>query len=333
MKEFDIRPRLVFEEYLRLAAYDADLYFRESVRSDLMCPACNSKGLDSFQKHSFNYQECPSCQTLYVSPRPPASDFFKYYQESASANYFATTFYKSTEVARRERLWRPKAEMVLDILRKRNADNSNVVDIGGGYGIFAEEYYRLTKNSVAVIEPGPESAKICREKGLRVIQGFLEEVKESELPKGPRAFVSFELFEHLHDCNLFLRHLRSLMNPGDLFIFTTLSGMGVDIQALWSESNSISLQHLNFFNPKAAEILLERNGFEIISIETPGKLDLDILRNNSSLISDRFWKNFILQVCEENQNKWQEFISLNGFSSHMWVVCQRPWDSNESMNK
>ncbi len=80
--------------------------------------------------------------------------------------------------------------------------------------------------------------------------------------------------------------------------------MGVDIQALGNESNSISLQHLNFFNPKSTPILLENNGLELISIETPGKLDLVILRNNSNLISDRFWKNFILQVSEENQNKW-----------------------------
>jgi len=328
MKEFDIRPKLVFEEYLRLAANDADLFFRESIRSDLLCPACNAKGRDSFQKHGFNYQECISCQTLYVSPRPPALDFFKYYQESASANYFATTFYKSTEVVRRERLWRPKAETVSDVLRRRNAKDSNVIDIGGGYGIFAEEYYKLTNTPVTVIEPGPELAKICKEKGLKVIEKFLEEVNEVELPKGARTFVSFELFEHLHDCNLFLRHLRTLMNPGDLFIFTTLSGMGVDIQALWNKSNSISLQHLNFFNPKSIPILLENNGLEMVSIKTPGKLDLDILRNNQDLISDRFWKNFILQVDDENQSKWQEFISSNGFSSHMWVVCRRPLTKN-----
>jgi hypothetical protein len=173
MKEFDIRPKLVFQEYLKLAECDADLYFGDSIRLGLMCPACNAKGCDSFQKHGFNYQECPVCQTLFVSPRP-AHDFFKYYQESASANYFATTFYKTTEVVRRERLWRPKAERVFDILRKRNADKSNIVDIGSGYGIFAEEYCKLTNNSVVVVEPGPELAKICREKGLKVIQSFLE---------------------------------------------------------------------------------------------------------------------------------------------------------------
>ena len=324
MKEYDIRPKMVFQEYIELAERDAELYFGDSIRSDLLCPACNAKGCDSFKKHGFNYQDCPVCQTLYVSPRPPSQDFFRYYQESASANFFATTFYKATEVVRREQLWRPKAEKVFDILRKRGADKSNVIDIGGGYGIFAEEYCKLTSNPVVVVEPGPALATICMEKGINVIQKFLENVEKSELPVGPRAFLSFVLFEHLHDCNLFLRHLRSLMNPGDLFIFTTLSGMGVDIQALWNKSNSISLQHLNFFNPKSIPILLENNGLELVSIETPGKLDLDILRNNRDLISDRFWKNFISQVSDADQKKWQEFISSNGFSSHMWVVCQRP---------
>jgi hypothetical protein len=225
-------------------------------------------------------------------------------------------------------LWRPKAKMVNDVLKKYKAEPNSVFDIGGGFGIFAEEYRSLFNIDVTIIEPGPELAEICRKKGLNVIESFLEKVSIRELGDGSKVFVSFELFEHLHDCGVFLERLSQLMQPGDLFIFTTLSGMGIDIQALWNHSNSISLQHLNFFNPKSICILIDRFGLEVLEVNTPGKLDLDILYKNREKINDRFIRNMISQSTEDSRYLWQNFISDNGLSSHMFVVCQRPFVSS-----
>ncbi len=324
MKEEEIRPRKVFDEYLRLAAQDAEIYFGKSDRCALPCPACGMEGARVFDKHGFSYEECSSCQTLFVSPRPPAEDFFRYYKESASARYFGTTFYRETAEARREKLWRPKAAMIHDVLNEHSAAGFHVIDIGGGYGIFAEEYQRISGCAVTVIEPGPDSAKVCRDKGLHVVEAFLEAVSGADLPSGPKAFVSFELFEHLHDSRVFLERLRSHMRPGDKFLFTTLSGMGVDIQALWENSNSISLQHLNFFNPRSVRLLIESFDLKVLQIETPGKLDIDILSRNQALIKDRFWRNFIAQATPEQRDEWQSFLASHGFSSHMFVVCECP---------
>lgn len=324
MKEEDIRPKKVFDEYLRLAALDADKYFSKSPRQPVLCPACGTQGVYSFSKHGFSYEECPVCQTLFVSPRPPAQDFFRYYQGSDSAKFFATTFYRETAEARREKLWRPKAGMIRETLQKYGAHQHSLIDIGSGYGILAEEYERLTGKKVTVIEPGFELAQICRKKGLAVIEAFLENVAIEQLPAGPNAFVSFELFEHLHDSEVFLRHLHTLMRPGDMFLFTTLSGLGLDIQVLWDESKSISLQHLNFFNPKSVRLLLERIGLRVLHVGTPGRLDLDILSNNRSQIKDRFWRNFVADASSEEMQDWQDFIAGQGRSSHMHVVCECP---------
>ncbi|MFA5902873.1 MAG: methyltransferase domain-containing protein [Desulfobacula sp.] len=324
MKEEEIRPRKIFDEYMRLAAIDADKYFSDAFRHEITCPACCSEGVFAFHKHGFSYKECSVCQTLFVSPRPPAESFYRYYKESDSAQFFATTFYKETADARREKLWRQKAQMITEKLRGNGAEFHTLIDIGGGYGIFAEEYGRITSRLVTVIEPGPELAQACRQKGLPVIETFLEKVKTGQLPIGPKAFVSFELFEHLHDAGIFLKHLRSLMQPGDMFLFTTLSGTGVDIQALWENSKSISLQHLNLFNPKSIRLLIERFGLYLVEVTTPGKLDIDILYNNRTLINDRFWRNFVCQATEIERQQWQEFIALNGWSSHMSVVCRCP---------
>ena len=324
MKEEDIRPQAIFDEYLRLASLDAAKYFGSAKREEICCPACGGNGTFIFEKHGFAYEECPNCQTIFVTPRPDVVAFFNYYQNSDSAKYFATTFYKATETARRDRLWKPKVLEVKSILDKYHLQDFEIVDIGGGYGIFAEEYKRTTQAPITIIEPGPDLANICRQKGFPVIQKFLEKVNQGDLSELPKAFVSFELFEHLHNPSLFFKQLRSLMRSGDLFIFTTLSGTGVDIRALWDASNSISLQHLNFFNPHSVRIFLEHVGMRTLEIKTPGKLDLDILSNNYTKIKDQFWKSFLAQATIPERDAWQTFISEHGYSSHMWVVCQCP---------
>lgn len=60
------------------------------------------------------------------------------------------------------------------------------------------------------------------------------------------------------------------------------------------------------------------------SVETPGKLDMDILFNNRMLVKDRFWRNFVAQASPEERQEWQQFIASHGFSSQMFVVCECP---------
>lgn len=325
MKENEIRPQDVFDEYLRLCEQDAEIYFDPASRIDVACQACGADGKHAFTKTNFTYQECQQCFTLYVSPRPPAEAFRQYYQNSESAKFLATTFYKITSVARRQKLWRPKARMVHELLKKYGTGQLPLIDIGGGYGIFAEEYKKCSGSEVLVIEPGPALARICRDKGLVVIEAFLERIESEQLPAGSKAFVSFEMFEHLHNPEKFLRHLGSLMGSGDIFIFTTLSATGVDIQALWNDSKSVSPpHHLNFLNPKSVGILLERTGFELLQTSTPGKLDIDILFNNQEYIKDRFWRTFISQATEDERRAMQRNIAKNRLSSHMLVVCRKP---------
>ncbi len=324
MKEDEIRPKQIFDEYLRLAEIDTQKYFGAGECLPVCCPACGLNGIFSFTKHGFTYEECPTCQTLFVSPRPHREAFSRYYQESESAKYWASTFYKKTAEARREKLWLPRTRMVHELIKQFGTAQQSIVDIGGGYGIFAEEFEKISGQQVTVIEPGPALATVCRDKGIKVVQDFLEDIRTEQLEVGPKAFVSFELFEHLHDPESFLRHLLDLMSVGDIFIFTTLSGAGVDIQALWEDSKSVSPpHHLNFLNPKSVQILLNRLGFTVLQTSTPGKLDIDILCNNQQHIKDRFWRTFVIQAAEDEKQAMQMFIAGHGLSSHMLVVCQK----------
>jgi 2-polyprenyl-3-methyl-5-hydroxy-6-metoxy-1,4-benzoquinol methylase len=323
IKEEDIRPEKIFNEYLRLTEIDTQKYFSISPREDICCPSCLGEGELWVEKQGFEYKICLECKTIYVSPRPNVNAFNEYYTSAASTEYWATTFYKYTEQARRNKLWKPKAQMIKDrIIKFQNTHQFEyIVDIGGGYGIFVEEINKIIDIKTIVIEPSSHLAEICRSKNINVIEKFMEDIDETDLPKGRKCFVSFELFEHLHNPTTFLEVVNKNMNIGDMFILTTLSGMGLDIQTLGQNSKSLSPpHHLNFFNPKSISKLLQKNGFDVIEAITPGKLDVDIIQKQRANLKDVFWKNTIDYLNEDELENLQNTIATLGLSSHMMIT-------------
>ncbi len=322
--EEEIRPEKLFDEYLKLAEKDTLTYFSDVENSEINCPACGNKGEKWVNKSIFTYKMCNSCLSIFVSPRPAIEAFNSYYSDSPSTKFWATKFYKITESSRREKLWKPKAEMIKKRILKYSGNESikYIIDIGGGYGVFDEEIKKIMDVKTILIEPSIHLAKICREKGLEVIEEFMEDIKPKNLPLGRKCYVSFELFEHLHNPTRFLNILKNCLNKGDIFIFTTLSGMGIDIQLLKDKSKSLSPpHHLNFLNPKSISLLLKNLGFKVLEAITPGKLDIDILKNNKHNINSSFWKNILSYSNEDELFKIQDFISSSGLSSHMMITC------------
>ena len=323
MKEKDIRPKKLFEQFLHLTSLDIKKYFNKP-KSNINCVACGKKGKFSFKKKNFSYCECLSCKTLFVNPRPRESAFFNYYTKASSIKFLTDTLYEKTKDSRRKKIFKPRAKMIFDMARKNGMKNYSCIDIGGGYGIFAEEMLKILKKNISVIEPSPFLAEVCKKKKLIVIQKFLEKVEKKDLPSNKKIFTCFELFEHLHNPEKFMKNLRKLMNKGDLFVFTTLSSTGLDILTLWNNSRSVTPpHHINFFNPRSIEIFLKRNRFKILKISTPGKIDIDILNNDKLFIKDRFWKTFLSFSTQFEKEKMQSLISSINFSSHLLVVCQK----------
>lgn len=324
MKEEQIRPQKIFDKYIKLAIKDTSIFFnKNTIKSNINCIACNKKGKSLFVKHNFTYALCFHCFSIYVSPRPNQKIFFDYYLNSNSSKYWASTFYKKTEKSRKNKLWKPKAKKIMSILKKYFLDKkTHIVDIGGGYGTFGDEIKKFNEN-ISIIEPAPHLADICKSKGHDVINKFLENIKKSDLTNKNKLFVSFELIEHLHSPKKFFHKMRTLLSKNDIFVFTTLSGMGLDIAVLGNQSKSIMPPyHLNFFNPYSIKIFLANNGFELLELSTPGKLDIDILNNNFEKINNLFWQ-YILKTSDDKYLKTiQNIISKKNLSSHMMVICK-----------
>lgn len=325
MKEEEIRKRDVFNKYLELVKEDIDAIFKDKgVFIEAACPACGSKeNTFQFEKSGFKYVLCNKCGTLFANPRPTFKALTDFYSSSKSGDYWVKEFFLPVAEVRREKLFKPRAELVSSKLKE---PEGYVGDVGAGFGIFLEELAKVWKKAKMVaIEPSIEMAGICRKKGFEVIPQAVEDVTGWD---GKFSVITaFELFEHLQDPGTFLEKIHSLLSKGGSLLLSTLNGEGFDIQILWERSKSVSPpHHLNFFNPGSMKLLLEKKGFVVESITTPGKLDWDIVEGayqKEGGDPGRLWRLVAHKGSGQAKQKLQEWISENNFSSHMMVLARK----------
>jgi SAM-dependent methyltransferase len=328
LKESDIRPRDLFEKYLELSAKDAITYFGSSTRTDLPCPACgNNLVQPAFEKHGFDYKICRTCGTLYQSPRPPWEDFARFYKESPSAQYWARIFFPAVAESRRVHLFRPKVQELAQLCQKDQFFPKVFADIGAGYGLLLEEWRRsFPDTKLFAVEPNPDLAAQCRLKNLHVVELFAEEA--NQLHNQVDLVTAFEIIEHSYDPLAFLNSLAKLLRTGGRILITGLTIDGFDIQVLWQRSNNISPpHHINLISIEGFEFLLARAGFSNIHIFTPGKLDVDILKNalryDKDILSGQRFLQTLFTRGEETLGAFQKFLSDHRLSSHCWVWASK----------
>ena len=330
MREEEIRPQALFNRYLELARKDVDRFFSDrSGFVNVRCPACTSDHAElGLEKFGFRYLTCLDCGSLYTSPRPRPALVDAYYREGEAVRFWASDFFKITAEARREQIFRPRARLVAEWVDKavRNRRKPDTfVEVGSGYGIFLEEIAALDLfDEVVGIEPAPHLAAICRQKGFRIIEKPAEDVLPEQLQAA--SATAFEVLEHLYDPAKFLEAVRRFLVPGGLFLFTTLTVSGFDIQVLWENSKSIyPPHHLNLISVEGMERLVARCGFELAELTTPGELDVDIVCNvaaeNPNISIPSFVKQIIYSRGEEVRVNFQQFLKINRLSSHIRVVA------------
>lgn len=325
MKEEEIRKRDILNRYLEMVQEDsAQLFQDRSAFMKIDCPACgNTEPVSQFDKMGFSYVQCGKCETLFVSPRPTYKDLMKIYVDSPSTRFWVNDFFLPMAEARREKIFKTRAEFIAE--RFPAIRSGRTADIGAGFGLFLEEMkLRWPASDIVAIEPSIDMAKICREKGLTVLETTLEDVDPDERFD---LMTAFELFEHLHDPLPFVEKAYNLLNPGGYLFLTTLNGFGFDVQILWERAKSVfPPHHLNFFNPRSMETLLVRKGFEIVEIATPGQLDWDIIEGayqHDGLDPGRFFKTVSRYGTAEAKRDLQQWIRANNFSSHMRVIAKK----------
>ena len=278
MKVADIRPDAVMAG--QRAAMQRDigmLLARRGEFVEVACPACGSDGRTTlYEKYGMTHRRCDACATQYVSPRPGPAVLRDFYRASENYAYFAKHIFPASAEQRRERLFRPRAEIVATLARDKGMAQPSLIEVGAGYGLFCEEVARTRAfGRIVGVEPTPDLAALCRGKGIEVIERPVEEID------GIKPFdilAAFEVIEHLFDPAAFLAGCRRLLRPNSWILLTCPNILGFDTILLGRESGAVDHEHLNYFTPDSMALLLARAGFEEVTVTTPGRLDVDLVR-------------------------------------------------------
>ena len=292
---------------------------------DVRCPACDSSEKTfSFEKNRFNFSTCMKCETLFINPRPDIKSLEQFYNQATWLDLWYNQLMKKSESYRLKQIFMPRVKKIIGLCRKHKADFGTILDIGAGNGIFAKEMMaRHAFSRVVALEMSKVCCDECRKKGVETIESPVEKVSLKNIS----VITAFELLEHIYSPKELLKTCHGILNKNGLLILTTPNIKGFDLMTLGKISDNINgPNHLNYFNPKSIEIILNKTGFSVLEILTPGKLDAEIVR--SKILSGKYkidGNPFLKELLVDNwdclHETFQDFLSKNRLSSHLWAVA------------
>jgi SAM-dependent methyltransferase len=145
----------------------------------------------------------------------------------------------------------------------------SMLDVGCGTGwiarIWADAGARVTG-----LEPSAARAAIARERGIRVLTCYAEELDDNETYD---LIVIRHVVEHLEDPKAILRSFVSRLNPNGLLLVVVPNIDCIGRKIFDADWTWVLPWHCNFFNPRSLTGLLEESGFLVAkSWQTPSPL-------------------------------------------------------------
>jgi SAM-dependent methyltransferase len=171
--------------------------------------------------------KCPSCDFIYLNPRPNPTSLRSYYQSYLPEDELG--------IERWREMMMPVFSRSADFIEKNHL-KGRIVDMGTGYGHFLLEMKRRGWETLGleISRTGVEFAR--KQLGVNVLAKTLEEGKLSD--NYFHAITAFYVIEHLDDPLAFLRECYRILNT----LYDTP-------------------YHLSDFSPKTIKKFLEKAGF------------------------------------------------------------------------
>ncbi|MCA1561319.1 MAG: class I SAM-dependent methyltransferase [Acidobacteria bacterium] len=326
ISEEDIRPsRLADGQQVAMLQDVGRMLSRRDEFVDVACPACGTHERTlRFRKYGLTYWACARCAMVYTSPRPSPATLDWFYRGSVNYAYWHRHIFPQSEQARRTRIVVPRVTRFLDICRRFGVTGGSCLEIGAGYGTFCQELHsRGVFSRIVGIEPTPDLAAHGRASGLEIIEQRFEEVSFAENARFD-AVAFFEVIEHIFSPREFLERCRHALKPGGVLVLTCPNIEGFDVMALGPLSDTVDVEHLNYFNPRALKLLLDTCGFELVGVETPGELDAELVRKKAlsgeyPLDEQPLLRKILIEDWDRLGGTFQAFLKEHGLSSHLWA--------------
>jgi SAM-dependent methyltransferase len=225
--------------------------------------------------------------------------------------------------------------LIKDYTSEKKLNELKILEVGCNSGIFLSElrlcFEQLSPDlNVSYFGIDIDSDAIENNVDKKNTLQNISAEEYSEATKEKFDFVlHFELIEHLANPFKFALSINSLLIPGGIHFFTTPNGDGFDNIAI--NYNKIRLlahsifppMHLNSFSPSSISILSLRSSFDILSIDTPGIFDVDMVKLSYEDLDDKSPFKFINSLNNEQLGYLQACLQKLKASSHMEITLSK----------
>jgi SAM-dependent methyltransferase len=270
-----------------------------------------------------NYVKCEHCGTVYLNPCPDESTILWYLNNAEGLKYWRENMPRDVIQNRKEKLYNNRINFIKEQISKYKVPNFKFIDIGGGRGEFIEQMQEMNlffeKN--IIIEPQPLEINVP---DTEIFNGIFEDYHSNEKAD---LITAFEVIEHIIEPDRFLNNVHSNLSEKGIFVLSTPNIDGFETSVLKEKSHSCWFDHVRLYNTESLKILLNRNGFDLLDISTPGELDVEIVNrvylNKELDLSDNSALKFLLEEGYKYKDEFQNYLINNKLSSHIKCVVKK----------
>lgn len=330
-------PRECDEMRMALISDAKTLWKEQDEFSYRNCPICDSDDFEEIDKFndSFKVSLCINCNSQYVNPVPSNKLLKKFYNDGKFSKLMNKIYSKRVK-KEKSFIVDVRVEKLYNYAITKNKKFIKILEIGCNRGEFIERVLNFFSDKeidieIHGIDLDEDAVKEARCKGLNVINISAEElVNKKEWKEYFDIVCHFELIEHLVDPSTFVKACQNTMKKNSIMFFTTPNLEGLEVMA--SSYNSRRLMwhaimppaHLNAFSILNITTFALQNKLSVVSIETPGKLDVDCITiyDKSNDLSDPIFSK-ISSLNEEYRAWLQNLIIKLRASGSMAVILQK----------
>lgn len=313
-----IAPSVQVNDLHHNSLYQRELSLAKAFVDDL--PAvqhidpCPVSGLDRhevlFQKWGRRYALCPQTWSLSLCSLPTVETMHSYLYDSDLSRFRQTSEYQDTFTKLRTDLWSGQIEWIEGRIQR---------------------YLGMEKYSL--IDWGPRMIGWTKQLGAAsfisnyTIAAPLPPIKPQGQPENSQICLVFDVIQRLSRPSELLEKVYQSLLPGGLLLLTCRSGSGYDVLTLAEESESIfPFDHVCLPSPQGMSLLLDKIGFEILEMTTPGLLDVQLVSHAHHRIPKRqYFQRYISSLNDKlTMERLQAFLQQNNLSSHLRVVARKP---------
>jgi hypothetical protein len=326
--EVEVKPQGLIEEYQRLLDEDVRTHLQDGLGA-CCCPGCQADDAEqAFVRSGLQYLHCNTCSTLYVSPRPSEQALDAFYREARSAVFWQEKILPTTREARREKLYRPRVQWLLDVVDEYRANAGSCIAVGYHNRLLVEELLEQAEKPFAVLVANPSADIEFSDGELPGVTIRPTATSELDGLASTDLFLAFDILDRCADPDTLFRSARGILEPGGLMLATTILGSGFDIQMLWEAAENVHPpERLNLFSVEGLTQLCERHGFEVLEFSTPGMFDVETVYHAMAERLDGDWPRFIRYLVDNRGDEalqaLQEYLQRFRLSSFGRIALRK----------